>query len=71
MSAKLAIPGLGHGIPVPAGLDKAATQRQIIDFLDGRDDGAALMLAIYGDLVDEPMPPRLAALVERWRATLR
>jgi len=67
MSAKLAVPGLGHGIPMPAGL----TQRQIIDFLDGRDDGASLMLTIYGDLIDEPMPPRLAALVERWRATLR
>ena len=72
MNAKLAVPGMSHGIALPPGFDGgAATQREIIDFLDGRSDGAALMLAIYGDLVDEPLPPRLAALVERWRATMK
>lgn len=70
MSAKLAVPGVPSGVAVPPELNSASTHRDIIDFLNGRADGAALMLAIYGDLVDEPMPPRLAALVKRWRATL-
>lgn len=70
MGVKLVLPGVPHGVTLPPGLDGPVTHCEIIDFLDGRNDGAALMLAIYGDLVDEPMPPRLTALVERWRATL-
>jgi len=27
------------------------------------------MLAIYGDFADEELPPRLAALLERWRTS--
>jgi hypothetical protein len=45
-----------------------ARERQVIDFVEGHSDGAELMLAIYGDIADDAaLPPRLAALLERWR----
>lgn len=69
MSEKIAIPGVACGITVPSGLGLASLQQQIIDFLTGRSDGAKLMLALYGDVADEKLPPRLAALLERWRAS--
>ncbi|MGO8918269.1 MAG: hypothetical protein ACLQJR_20410 [Stellaceae bacterium] len=69
MNAKLAVPGFVNGIAVPAELATPAVHREIIDFLDGRSNGAALMLSIYGDLADETLPPRLAALLQGWRAT--
>ena len=40
-----------------------ALEQQILDFLDGRSDGAALFDALYGDTLDELLPPRLADLV--------
>jgi hypothetical protein len=69
MVEKMTVPGLSCGIALPATLAAATVERQILDFLNGRSDGAELMLAIYGDVADEPLPPRLAALVERWRAS--
>lgn len=68
MSEKLTIPGVSCGITVPDAIELPSLDRQIIDFLDGRSDGAALMLALYGDILDEPLPPRLARLLERWRS---
>jgi hypothetical protein len=69
MVEKLTIPGLTCGIALPADLAGPSLERQIIDFLDGRSDGAELMLALYGDVADEPLPPRLAELVKRWRVS--
>ncbi|HKW52802.1 MAG TPA: hypothetical protein VJO12_03860 [Stellaceae bacterium] len=69
MIEKMTIPGLTCGIALPAELALPSLERQIIDFLDGRSDGAELMLALYGDVADEPLPPRLAELVRRWRAS--
>jgi len=71
MSARLAVPGFANGIAVPAELGTPSVHREIIDFLDGRSDGGGLMLAIYGDLADETLPPSLAALLQRWRAARR
>src|SRR5258708_39438440 len=65
---KMTVPGLSCGIALPANLAGPSLERQIIDFLDGRSDGAELMLAIYGDVADEKLPPRLAELVKHWRA---
>jgi hypothetical protein len=69
MVEKMTVPGLSCGIAVPAHLAAPSLERQIIDFLDGRSDGAELMLAIYGDLADEPLPARLAALVKHWQTS--
>ena len=66
MIEKMTVPGLSC-IGVPANPAAPSVERQIIDFLNGRSDGAELMLAIYGDVAAEPLPPRLAQLVERWR----
>ena len=41
--------------------------QEIADFLDGRNDGAHLMRALYGDIGDEEIPPRFKALIENWR----
>ena len=67
MVEKMTIPGLTCSIALPVDLAVPSLERQIIDFLDGRSDGAELMLALYGDVADEPLPPRLAELVKRWR----
>ena len=67
MSQKIAIPGTSVGVTLPG---TPSLERQMVDFLEGRSDGAALMLAIYGEVADEPqLPPRLAALLEYWRAS--
>src|SRR5260370_26467781 len=68
MVEKMTVPGFSCGIALPANLAGPSLERQIIDFLDGRSDGAELMLAIYGDVADEKLPPRLAELVKHWRA---
>ncbi len=49
--------------PAPSAVD-----RQIADFVDGRSDGAELMLALYGDIANEPLPPRLTELIRAWRS---
>lgn len=53
----------------PAGTALPALEQQLIDFLNGRSDGAELMLALHGDIADEELPPRLADLVRPWRAS--
>jgi hypothetical protein len=68
MVEKTTVPSLAGGAAVPVNLAAPSVERQIIDFLNGRSDGAELMLAIYGDVADEKLPPRLAQLVKRWRA---
>ena len=35
--------------------------REIERFLDGRSDGHLLLNALYGDVLDEPVPERLLA----------
>jgi hypothetical protein len=69
MVEKMTVPGLSCRIALPANLAAPSLERQIVDFLDGRSDGAELMLAIYGDVADETLPPRLAELVKHWRAS--
>ena len=49
------------------GLLPSSVDRQIEEFLAGRNNGAALMRALYGDPVREPLPPRLAELLKQWR----
>jgi hypothetical protein len=44
-----------------------AMEQQILDFLYGKNDGAAVLDALYGDTLDELLPPRLADLVKSWR----
>jgi hypothetical protein len=39
---------LPRGIAIPAPAEPAAIERQILDFLDGRSDGAMLFDALYG-----------------------
>jgi hypothetical protein len=67
MFEKITLPGMSSTIAIPGHLPVETTRRQIVDFLDGHSDGSELMMALYGDLVDEPLPPRLARLVDHWR----
>ena len=69
MVEKMTVPGVSCSIALPANLAGLSVERQIIDFLDGRSDGAELMLALYGDVAEEPLPPRLAELVKRWQVS--
>jgi hypothetical protein len=68
MSEKLTVPGVSSAITVPADIAIPGVHQQIVDFLDGRSNGAELMLALYSDFADEELPPRLAALVRYWRS---
>jgi hypothetical protein len=45
---------------VEAGL---STKREIERFLNGESDGQVLLNALYGDVVDEPIPERLLAVL--------
>jgi hypothetical protein len=45
-----------------------SVEQQILDFVYGRTDGAALLDALYGDTLDELLPPRLTDLLTSWRA---
>jgi hypothetical protein len=38
---------------------------QIREFLQGDSEGAELLDALYGDVIDEPIPARLTALLRR------
>jgi len=42
----------------------SATDRAIRDFLAGRSDGEDLLHALYDYVRDEPVPPRLRAVLE-------
>ena len=62
---KTVLPGMSSRIALPAGMALPAIEQHLIDFLNGRSDGAELVLALYGDTADEELPPRLADLVRR------
>ena len=64
----MVLPGMSHGICLPADLPTTCSlHQQVVDFISGRNDGGELMLALYGDLANEPLPPRLADLLAAWR----
>jgi Anti-sigma factor NepR len=42
-----------------------STDREIREFLTGKNDGAELLHAIYDDVLDEPVPERLLAVLRR------
>jgi hypothetical protein len=42
-----------------------ATDRAIRDYLDGKTDGCDLFQALYGAVIDEPIPAAMLALVRR------
>ncbi len=69
MVEKTILPGTSCGIALPTDMAMPCFEQQLVDFLTGRSDGAGLMLAIYGDIADEELPPRLADLVRRWRTS--
>jgi hypothetical protein len=52
---------------LPASLNDLglAIDSRIRAFLNGDDDGAELLNGLYGDVVDEPIPARLTALLQR------
>ena len=68
MSTQLQALGLSSAIALPTDLATPSVDRQIADFVHGRSDGAELMQALYGDVEDEPLPPRLADLLLAWRS---
>lgn len=69
MAEKTVLPGMSSGIALPPDMGSASFEQQVVDFLTGRSDGAELMLAIYGDIAEEELPPRLADLLRRWRGS--
>jgi hypothetical protein len=68
MDKKVGPAALPCGIAIAAPAEPTAVERQILDFLDGRNDGALLFDALYGDTLDELLPPRLTDLLGEWRA---
>ena len=44
---------------------RCSTEREIRDFLNGKTDGEDLLHKLYDHVLDEPVPERLAALLER------
>jgi hypothetical protein len=44
---------------------KSPVDRDIRDFLAGRNDGEDLLHALYDHVLDEPVPERLTALLHR------
>jgi hypothetical protein len=68
MGTKLGKNGMPCGIPVFETAEPQSIEQQVIDFLDGRDDGAKLFDALYGDTLDELLPARLTDLLAAWRA---
>lgn len=55
------------GIALPDSATPSSTEQQIVDFLAGNSDGAELMLALYGDVANEPLPPRFLEILKLWR----
>lgn len=46
-------------------LGKSPVDREIRDFLTGKSDGEDLLHALYDHVLDEPVPQRLRALLQR------
>ena len=51
--------------PVAVKPVRSSTDREIRDFLNGRNDGEDLLHALYDHVLDEPVPERLTALLRR------
>jgi hypothetical protein len=49
------------GIPEPASVPNRVEQ-QILDFLEGRTHGEALLHALHDHVLDEPIPERMLSL---------
>jgi hypothetical protein len=58
------------GVPDPAFLADSVEQ-QIIDFLDGRTHGEALLHALHDHVLDEPIPERMLAVLRQNGAAVR
>lgn len=43
---------------------RPSVEDQIADFLDGRTHGEELLHALYDHVLDEPIPPRMKALLQ-------
>jgi hypothetical protein len=67
MIEKMTIPGLTCGIAVPAGLALPSLERQIIDFLDGRSDGAELIAGALWRCRGRGAAAAPRRLVKRWQ----
>jgi hypothetical protein len=48
------------GVPEMAQAD--TVREQLLDFLDGRTDGEALLHTLYDHVLDEPVPEQMRAL---------
>jgi hypothetical protein len=46
-------------------IGKSPVDRDIRNFLDGKNDGEDLLHALYDHVLDEPVPERLKALLRR------
>jgi hypothetical protein len=55
-------------LTLPKEAATVSIEQQILDFVYGRTDGAALLDALYGDTLDELLPSRLTDLLSGWRA---
>jgi len=51
--------------PVEPILAPSPVDRDIRDFLEGKNDGDDLLHALYDQVLDEPVPERLKALLRR------
>jgi hypothetical protein len=51
--------------PAEPAIRRCSTEREIRDFLSGRNDGERLLHALYDHVLDEPVPERLRALLKR------
>lgn len=49
--------------PVEPAVARCSTDREIRDFLAGKDDGERLLHKLYDHILDEPVPERLRALL--------
>jgi hypothetical protein len=61
LEIRLASPAiLCCGVPPAEEIDSVG--KQLLDFLDGRTDGEALLHRLYDHVLDEPVPERMRAL---------
>jgi hypothetical protein len=46
---------------------RPSVSQQIVDFLDGRNNGEALLHALYDHILDEPIPAAMRQLLDEHR----
>jgi hypothetical protein len=51
--------------PVERHSVRCSTEREIRDFLNGKTNGEGLLHTLYDHVLDEPVPERLTALLQR------